>query len=53
MSLTIKPARLVYCALILTLLVFIVAPSGLVAPERVQITILGTTDLHGNINPID
>ena len=26
---------------------------GQVAPERVQITILGTTDLHGNINPID
>lgn len=24
-----------------------------VAPERVQITILGTTDLHGNITPID
>lgn len=23
------------------------------APERVQITILGTTDLHGHINPID
>jgi len=23
------------------------------APERVQITILGTTDLHGNIDPID
>jgi 2',3'-cyclic-nucleotide 2'-phosphodiesterase/3'-nucleotidase len=23
------------------------------APERIQITILGTTDLHGNINPID
>ena len=23
------------------------------APDRVQITILGTTDLHGNINPID
>ena len=22
-------------------------------PDRVQITILGTTDLHGNINPID
>lgn len=32
-------------------LVFV--PSGSVAPERVQITILGTTDLHGNINPID
>ncbi|HSE31394.1 MAG TPA: bifunctional UDP-sugar hydrolase/5'-nucleotidase [Pyrinomonadaceae bacterium] len=53
MSLTIKPVRLVYCAIILTLLVFIVAPSGYVAPERVQITILGTTDLHGNISPID
>src|SRR5437867_5805379 len=26
---------------------------ALVAPERVQITILGTTDLHGNIDPID
>lgn len=26
---------------------------GQVATERVQITILGTTDLHGNINPID
>jgi 2',3'-cyclic-nucleotide 2'-phosphodiesterase/3'-nucleotidase len=23
------------------------------APERVQITILGTTDLHGNILPVD
>src|SRR6185312_12498436 len=23
------------------------------APDRVQITILSTTDLHGNINPID
>src|SRR3982751_1868254 len=27
--------------------------SSYVAPERVQITILGTTDLHGNIDPID
>jgi 2',3'-cyclic-nucleotide 2'-phosphodiesterase/3'-nucleotidase len=44
---------MVYCALILTLLVFTAAPSAYVAPERVQITILGTTDLHGNINPID
>jgi 2',3'-cyclic-nucleotide 2'-phosphodiesterase (5'-nucleotidase family) len=26
---------------------------GSPAPDRVQITILGTTDLHGNINPID
>ena len=23
------------------------------APDRVQITILGTTDLHGNIQPVD
>ena len=23
------------------------------APERVQITILGTTDLHGNVMPVD
>src|SRR3982750_1646906 len=23
------------------------------APDRVQITILSTTDLHGNINPVD
>src|SRR5689334_13315607 len=23
------------------------------APERIQITILGTTDLHGNIDPLD
>jgi 2',3'-cyclic-nucleotide 2'-phosphodiesterase/3'-nucleotidase len=27
--------------------------SALVQSERVQITILGTTDLHGNIDPID
>jgi 2',3'-cyclic-nucleotide 2'-phosphodiesterase / 3'-nucleotidase len=27
--------------------------TALVQSERVQITILGTTDLHGNINPID
>ena len=37
--------------ILILLLVFV--PSGSVAPERVQITILGTTDLHGNINPID
>ena len=36
------------------LLALTVVPTGSgVAPERVQITILGTTDLHGNINPID
>lgn len=38
-------------ALTITLALFLVGRSF--APERVQITILGTTDLHGNINPID
>src|SRR5215813_11789919 len=33
--------------------VFPVEGSNSIAPERVQITILGTTDLHGNIDPID
>ena len=33
--------------------VFFPAQQGGAAPERVQITILGTTDLHGNIDPID
>ena len=37
---------------ILFVLFAFASPSS-VAPERVQITILGTTDLHGNINPID
>ena len=39
------------CILVLLLAVVFVAQSFV--PERVQITILGTTDLHGNINPID
>jgi len=37
--------------LVVMLTLFLVGRSF--APERVQITILGTTDLHGNINPID
>ena len=53
MSPTTNLSRTIYCAMILALLVLIAAPSGYVAPQRVQITILGTTDLHGNINPID
>ena len=31
----------------------LVVPVANTAPERIQITILGTTDLHGNIIPID
>src|SRR4026207_1266701 len=38
--------------ILLFLLVIVLVASSFV-PERVQITILGTTDLHGNINPID
>lgn len=53
MQLTTSKARAVYCATLFTLLIFISATTGSIAPERVQITILGTTDLHGNINPID
>jgi len=37
--------------LIMMLTLVLVARSFV--PDRVQITILGTTDLHGNINPID
>src|SRR5918992_608781 len=38
---------------ILLVLLLIVFVAQSFVPERVQITILGTTDLHGNINPID
>ena len=38
--------------LTLTLALFPTGGRG-VAPNRVHITILGTTDLHGNINPVD
>ncbi|HKR12125.1 MAG TPA: 5'-nucleotidase C-terminal domain-containing protein [Pyrinomonadaceae bacterium] len=38
---------------VLSLLLAIVLVGRSFAPDRVQITILGTTDLHGNINPID
>ena len=36
--------------LLILLLIVLVAQSFV--PERVQVTILGTTDLHGNIIPI-
>ena len=53
MQLTTSKTRAVYCATLFTLLILVSATTGSVAPERIQITILGTTDLHGNINPID
>src|ERR671919_1806621 len=43
----------VHSALTLVILVALVFVGRSFAPDRVQITILGTTDLHGNINPID
>jgi 2',3'-cyclic-nucleotide 2'-phosphodiesterase/3'-nucleotidase len=48
-----KPRATVVLTTSILFVLFAFASSGHVAPERVQITILGTTDLHGNINPID
>jgi len=48
-----KLPPLVYSLSILVLLLALVLVAQSFVPERVQITILGTTDLHGNINPID
>src|SRR5258705_4102313 len=47
-----KISPVLYCLFVLTLAIFPIA-GGSVASERVQITILETPDLHGNINPID
>jgi 2',3'-cyclic-nucleotide 2'-phosphodiesterase/3'-nucleotidase len=47
-----KISPFLYCLFVLILAISPIA-GGSVASERVQITILGTTDLHGNINPID
>ena len=44
--------KTLFCFLLLCVAAGFPQP-GQIAPERVQITILGTTDLHGNINPID
>jgi 2',3'-cyclic-nucleotide 2'-phosphodiesterase / 3'-nucleotidase len=44
---------LVYSLTTLTIMLSLVFVARSLAPDRVQITILGSTDLHGNINPID
>ena len=44
---------LAYSISTLIILLALVFAAHSFAPDRVQITILGTTDLHGNINPID
>jgi len=43
----------IYSLSTLIILLALVLVGRSFAPERVQITVLGTTDLHGNINPID
>jgi len=43
----------IYSLSVLIILLVLVLVGRSFAPDRVQITILGTTDLHGNINPID
>ena len=43
----------IYSLSTLIILVALVFVGRSFVPERVQITILGTTDLHGNIDPID
>jgi 2',3'-cyclic-nucleotide 2'-phosphodiesterase (5'-nucleotidase family) len=48
-----KFSPFVYSLSTLIILLALVLIGRSFAPERVQITILGTTDLHGNINPID
>ena len=48
-----KPSPLLYSLATLVIMLAIVLVGQSFAPDRVQITILGTTDLHGNINPIE
>lgn len=48
-----KLSPFVYSLATLLVMLVIVLAGRSFAPERVQITILGTTDLHGNIDPID
>jgi 2',3'-cyclic-nucleotide 2'-phosphodiesterase (5'-nucleotidase family) len=48
-----KLSRGIYIAAVFTIILAVFLVGRSFAPERVQITILGTTDLHGNINPID
>src|SRR5678815_1421584 len=43
----------IYSLATLIILLALVLVGRSFVPDRVQITILGTTDLHGNINPID
>ncbi len=48
-----KPDKRVALSLLLILAVVLLALGSQTTPDRVHITVLGTTDLHGNIYPID
>lgn len=48
-----KRSPFFHSLLTLVMLLTLVLVARSFVPDRVQITILGTTDLHGNINPID
>jgi 2',3'-cyclic-nucleotide 2'-phosphodiesterase/3'-nucleotidase len=48
-----KLSPLVYSLATLVIMLSLVLVGRSLAPDRVQITILGTTDLHGNILPVD
>src|ERR1700752_1042655 len=48
-----KRSPFFHSLLTLVMMLTLVLVARSFVPDRVQITILGTTDLHGNINPID
>lgn len=48
-----KRSPFFYSLMTLVVMLTLVLVARSFVPDRVQITILGTTDLHGNINPID
>src|SRR5215467_6502960 len=48
-----KLSPFIYSLTTLVIMLALVLVGRGFAPERVQITILGTADLHGNLNPID
>lgn len=50
---SIRFSPFIYSPSVLIIMFALVLVGRSFAPDRVQITILGTTDLHGNINPID
>src|ERR1044071_2346251 len=48
-----KRSPFLYSFMTLVVLLAVVFVARSFAPDRIQITILGTTDLHGNIDPLD